>query len=120
LIGNALKYRKEDYPAGEGPVIRIDANRNSGGEWLFAVSDNGIGIDPEYLTQIFGIFKRLHGSAFEGTGIGLALCQKIVERAGGRIWAESEPARGSTFFFTLQGVETGEHEFAYHNSASRG
>jgi PAS domain S-box-containing protein len=116
LIGNALKYRRD----GERPVIRISAKRDAGGAWLFAVSDNGIGIEPEYLQQIFGIFKRLHGSSFEGTGIGLALCQKIVERAGGRIWAESEPGRGSTFFFTLQGAETGDYELAYHNSAGRG
>jgi light-regulated signal transduction histidine kinase (bacteriophytochrome) len=116
LIGNALKYRKE----GEGPVIRIDAKPEAGGAWLFSVSDNGIGIDPEYLTQIFGIFKRLHGSGFEGTGIGLALCQKIVERAGGRIWAESQAGEGSTLFFTLQGAEIGDHELAYHSSAGRG
>jgi PAS domain S-box-containing protein len=116
LIGNGLKYRRD----GERPAIRIDAKRDGGGAWLFAVSDNGIGIEPEYLQQIFGIFKRLHGSSFEGTGIGLALCQKIVERAGGRIWAESEPGRGSTFYFTLQGAETGDHELAYHNSAGRG
>jgi PAS domain S-box-containing protein len=120
LIGNALKYRKEAYPGGEGTVIRIDAKPELGGTWLFSVSDNGIGIDPEYLTQIFGIFKRLHGSAFEGTGIGLALCQKIVERAGGSIWAESEPGKGSTFFFTLQGAEVGDHELVYHSSAGRG
>jgi PAS domain S-box-containing protein len=120
LIGNALKYRKEEYPEGERPSIRIDAKRDSGGAWLFSVADNGIGIEPEYLTQIFGIFKRLHGSAFEGTGIGLALCQKIVERAGGRIWVESEPGKGSTFFFTLQGEETGDYELAYYNSAGRG
>ena len=119
LIGNALKYRKTGYSAGK-PRIRINAVPDAGDTWLFSVSDNGIGIEPEYLTQIFGIFKRLHGSAFEGTGIGLALCQKIVERAGGRIWAESEPGKGSTFFFTLQGVATGNHEFAYHNSAGRG
>jgi PAS domain S-box-containing protein len=116
LIGNALKYRKD----GEKPLIRIDAKRDAGGAWLFSVGDNGIGIEAEYLQQIFGIFKRLHGSAFEGTGIGLALCQKIVERAGGRIWAESEPGRGSTFFFTLHGVEIGDYELAYHNSAGRG
>jgi PAS domain S-box-containing protein len=116
LIGNGLKYRRN----GEMPVIRINARRDAGEAWLFAVSDNGIGIEPEYLQQIFGIFKRLHGSSFEGTGIGLALCQKIVERAGGRIWAESEPGRGSTFFFTLQGAETGDYELAYHNSAGRG
>lgn len=115
LIGNALKYRKED--PGENPRIRIEAKPDANGCWLFSVIDNGIGIEPEYLTQIFGIFKRLHGSAFEGTGIGLALCQKIVERAGGRIWAESEPGKGSAFHFTLQGVETGEHELAYHNTA---
>ena len=116
LIGNGLKYRRD----GERPVIRINAKRDAGGAWLFAVSDNGIGIEREYLQQIFGIFKRLHGSSFEGTGIGLALCQKIVERAGGRIWAESEPGGGSTFFFTLQGAETGDYELAYHNSAGRG
>jgi PAS domain S-box-containing protein len=120
LIGNGLKYRKETYPNGERPHIRIDAKPDAGGAWLFSVSDNGIGIEPEYLTQIFGIFKRLHGSAFEGTGIGLALCQKIVERAGGRIWVESEPGQGSTFFFTLQGAEVGDYELAYHNSAGRG
>jgi len=108
LIGNGLKYRKEQYPNGERPEIRIDAKPNGGGVWLFAVSDNGIGIESEYLTQIFGVFKRLHGSAYEGTGIGLALCQKIVERAGGRIWVESELGRGSTFFFTLQGAEDRE------------
>ena len=112
LIGNGLKYRKEEYPDGERPIIRIDAKPDAGGTWLFSVSDNGIGIEPEYLTEIFGIFKRLHGSAFEGTGIGLALCQKIVERAGGHIWAESEPGKGSIFFFRLQGVETCDHELA--------
>ncbi|HWF09129.1 MAG TPA: PAS domain S-box protein [Bryobacteraceae bacterium] len=120
LIGNALKYRKEEYPPGERPVIRIDAKPRGEGGWLFSVTDNGIGIEAEYLTQIFGIFKRLHGSAFDGTGIGLALCQKIVERAGGRIWAESQPGVGTTFFFTLQGVEAGDYELAYHNSAGRG
>jgi PAS domain S-box-containing protein len=123
LIGNALKYRKDD-PDGqqctdERPSIRIAAQPD-GDKWLFSVSDNGIGIEPEYISQIFGIFKRLHGSAIDGTGIGLALCQKIVERAGGRIWAESEPGKGSTFFFTLQGIETGEYARAYHNSAGRG
>lgn len=120
LIGNGLKYRKEIYPNGETARIRIQAKPDAGGAWLFSISDNGIGIEPEYLTQIFGIFKRLHGSAFEGTGIGLALCQKIVERAGGRIWVESEPGKGSTFFFTLQGAEVGDYELAYHNSAGRG
>ncbi len=120
LIGNGLKYRTETYPNGERARIRIEAKPDAGGAWLFSVSDNGIGIEPEYLTQIFGIFKRLHGSGFEGTGIGLALCQKIVERAGGRIWVESEPGQGSTFFFTLQGAEVGDYELAYHNSAGRG
>jgi PAS domain S-box-containing protein len=120
LIGNALKYRKEQ-PDAEPPHIKISAKPHVyDGTWLFAVSDNGIGIEPEYRDQIFGIFKRLHGSSIEGTGIGLALCQKIVERAGGRIWVESEPGKGSTFFFTLQGVETGEHALAYHNTAGRG
>ena len=105
LIGNGLKYRREEYSQGERPSIRIAASPQADGWWRFSVADNGIGIEQEYLTQIFGIFKRLHGQAFEGTGIGLALCQKIVERTGGRIWAESELGKGSTFFFTLPGGE---------------
>lgn len=117
LIGNGLKYRKEDYPPGERPAIRVEARCQSNGWWLFSVADNGIGIDEEYLTQIFGIFKRLHGQAFEGTGIGLALCQKIVERTGGRIWAESEPGKGSTFFFTLPGVNIGDDVRTFYNTA---
>ena len=117
LIGNALKYRKEEYSNSERPSIRISARRQSNGWWLFSVVDNGIGIEQEYLTQIFGIFKRLHGQSFEGTGIGLALCQKIVERTGGRIWAESEPGKGSTFFFTLPGVEVGDDARALYNTA---
>ncbi len=117
LIGNALKYCKEEYPPGERPSVRIAAVRQADRSWLFSVTDNGIGIERQYLTQIFGIFKRLHGAAFEGTGIGLALCLKIVERAGGRIWAESEPDKGSTFFFTLPGVDVGNDARGYHNSA---
>ncbi len=116
LISNALKYSNE----GERPFIRIGARPDAGGGWIFSVRDNGIGIEPEYLQQIFGIFRRLHGSAYEGTGIGLALCQKIVERAGGRIWAESEPGKGSTFFFTLQGAEGTNNELACQNTAGRG
>jgi PAS domain S-box-containing protein len=96
LISNGLKYRRE-----EPPRIHVGAEQ-SGPEWVFSVSDNGIGIAPEYLQQIFGLFKRLHSAAeYAGTGIGLAICQRIVERHGGRIWAESREGEGSTFFFTL-------------------
>jgi two-component system, chemotaxis family, CheB/CheR fusion protein len=95
LISNALKYRGE-----QPPQIHISA-REEGGEWVFSVQDNGLGLDMRYAEQIFGIFKRLHGRKYPGTGIGLAVCKKIVERRGGRIWIESKPGEGSTFFFTL-------------------
>ena len=95
LIGNAIKYRGEKVPD-----IRISAERLNG-EWRFAVADNGIGIPREYQQEIFGVFKRLHGRAIPGTGIGLAVCQRVVERYGGRIWVESEVRGGATFYFTL-------------------
>jgi len=97
LVGNAIKYRSED----RAPVIQITAERQ-GRHWLFAVRDNGIGIQPEFKEQIFGLFSRLHNSdRYSGTGIGLAICQRIVERYHGRIWVESEPGSGSEFRFTL-------------------
>ena len=95
LISNSIKYRGE-----ETPRIHVSAERD-GNEWLIAVRDNGIGIDPQDTDRVFGMFKRLHGSEIPGTGIGLALCKKIVERQGGRIWVESESGRGATFKFTI-------------------
>ena len=96
LIGNALKFCKA-----ERPIVRIAAERH-GTEWRFSVADNGIGIDPQYKDRIFLIFQRLHKQGeYPGTGIGLAVCKRIVERNGGRIWLESEPGKGTTFFFTL-------------------
>jgi light-regulated signal transduction histidine kinase (bacteriophytochrome) len=97
LVGNAIKYRRPDRP----PIVHVTAERQDGG-WTFALSDNGIGIAPEYRENIFGLFKRLHNSdEYSGTGIGLAICKRIVDRYQGRIWVESEPGRGSTFRFTL-------------------
>lgn len=97
LIGNAIKYRDQ----GRALEIAIDAETRAD-HWLVKVADNGIGIAPEYQQRIFGVFQRLHGGdRFEGTGIGLAVCRKIVESRGGRIWVESEPGEGSVFFFTL-------------------
>ncbi len=96
IIGNAIRYRSH-----APPVIHIDAQR-ADGKCTFSIRDNGIGIDPQFKEQIFGIFKRLHTTAdYPGTGMGLAICQRIVERVGGRIWVESEPGRGSTFYFSV-------------------
>jgi PAS domain S-box-containing protein len=98
LIGNAIKYRSE-----QPPRIHVSA-REVDGELRFSVSDNGIGIDPEYHQQIFEVFKRLHGRKIPGTGVGLAICQRVVERYGGRIWVESRAGQGATFLFTLPNV----------------
>jgi len=95
LIGNSIKYRGD-----AAPRIHIFAERTAEG-WLFSVRDNGVGIDPEDAAWVFGIFKRLGGKEIPGTGIGLALCKKMIERRGGRIWVESEAGRGAAFRFTI-------------------
>jgi PAS domain S-box-containing protein len=96
LISNAIKYGRPEV----APLVAISAVRQAD-HWLFSVRDNGIGIDPKYQEQIFRVFRRLHGADYPGTGIGLALCQRLVERSGGRIWVDSIPGSGSTFSFTL-------------------
>lgn len=96
LIGNGIKFRRDDTPR-----VHVTTERNDEG-WHFQVRDNGIGIDAEHLNTIFDVFQRLHSEdEFPGTGIGLAICKAIVERHGGRIWIESERGKGSTFHFTL-------------------
>jgi PAS domain S-box-containing protein len=97
LIGNALKFRAEDRK----PAVRVSV-RKDGSDWIFGVADNGIGIEPQYFERVFRVFQRLHTRArYPGTGIGLAIVKKIVERHGGRIWIESQVGTGTTFFFTL-------------------
>jgi signal transduction histidine kinase len=96
LISNAIKYRLPERP----PQIHISAEQ-TGQHCLVSVRDNGIGIDPNHAKRIFGVFKRLHGEDIPGTGIGLAICKRIVEKHGGNIWVESKPGEGSTFRFTL-------------------
>ena len=103
LIANAIKYRSASRPQ-----IHISATEQ-GNNWLFCVTDNGIGLEMKYADDIFGMFKRLHGSEqYEGHGIGLALCKAVIERHGGRIWVESEPGKGSKFLFTLPKVAAEE------------
>jgi light-regulated signal transduction histidine kinase (bacteriophytochrome) len=98
LISNALKFMKPD----EQPLIEIEAETQDG-SWLFRVKDNGIGIDKKFSEKVFVIFQRLHGAnQYKGTGIGLAICKRIVQRHEGKIWFESEENKGTTFYFTLK------------------
>jgi PAS domain S-box-containing protein len=106
LIGNGLKYRRPDTP----PEVHVRAAPD-GASWRFDVRDNGIGIEPQYFGRLFVLFQRLHSrQAYPGTGIGLAIAKKIVERHGGRIWLTSQPGRGSTFSFTLPQTQESRHE----------
>ena len=115
LVGNAIKYRSK-----RSLRVHITAERH-GDDWKFCVQDNGIGIDPVYKDRIFGVFKRLHGKEYPGTGIGLAICKTIVEGHGGRIWVESELDKGATFCFTLPALkETPESEPAGIGNATPG
>jgi PAS domain S-box-containing protein len=97
LVGNAIKYRKPDEP----PKVHISAEQKDA-EWVISIRDNGIGFDPKYASAIFEPFKRLHtAEEYSGTGVGLAICRRIVQAQRGRIWAESQPGQGATFYFTL-------------------
>ena len=104
MIGNALRYRGEATPK-----VHVEAALIADG-WCFSIRDNGIGIHPEYTEQIFELFTRLHStSEYPGTGMGLAICKRIIDRLGGRIWVESEPGQGSTFFFVVPAARSAHH-----------
>jgi light-regulated signal transduction histidine kinase (bacteriophytochrome) len=118
LVGNSIKYCSDDQP-----VVEIGAEPE-GDRWKFYVKDNGIGIDPEYHERIFQIFQRLHCKEdYAGTGIGLAICKKVVERFGGKLWVESKSGQGSTFYFTLSGADSsneGAHGDETHDNDAIG
>jgi PAS domain S-box-containing protein len=96
LLGNSLKYRKPDM----APQIHVSCERN-GAEYIISVRDNGLGFESKHAERIFGVFQRLHDKEFSGTGIGLTICKRVVERRGGRIWAEGKPGEGATFSFSI-------------------
>ncbi|MEO8127529.1 MAG: ATP-binding protein [Bryobacteraceae bacterium] len=104
LISNAVKYTRPEVPA----EIHVSA-KSTATRWVFSVQDNGIGIAPEYQKAVFGVFRRLHGQNIPGTGLGLALCQRIIEDTGGSIWLESKPGSGSTFHFTVAMVPANQN-----------
>jgi len=95
LMENAIKFRSEHQPE-----IHVSAAEKKN-DWIFSVRDNGIGIDPRYSDRIFGMFRRIHNEGYPGAGVGLAIARQIIEQHGGRIWVESRPGRGATFFFSL-------------------
>jgi light-regulated signal transduction histidine kinase (bacteriophytochrome) len=99
LLANSLRYRS-DQP----PHIQISASKSGDAEWTISVKDNGIGFEQCYAEEIFGLFKRLHGSTYPGTGLGLAITRRVIEQHGGRIWAELAPQQGTKFLFTMHSV----------------